>query len=695
MERLLAALRQPAALLDDVGHVLAMNDTMADLLHATGDVRGQPFAGTFLDATERGGFHEVLGFAVEGHVWTGRLHFPAIGADAVRVDVTGVRGDGGVPRALVVVQKPDAGDELEDLAERLGRLARVTADLLYAADLSDVTELVVQHMADAAGATTASLSLCVDDDTLALVGIRGGTPNAAAQFATFPADETTPAGAAALTGEIVLLVGRDQIVDRFPGLGLAAEGERSMLCVPLKAGTRRVGVVGLSFPYKKSFGPAELTFFRLLGDTCAQAVERIRAEADAEDQALKLRFLAAASAELASSLDYEETLARIAWLAVPEFADWASVSLEEGGVLRHLAVAHTDRSKLAIVDDLLRRYPPDPQSPRGSYEVLRTGQSLLTPQVTDDQLVAAARNDEELQMLRALGFTSGLVVPLRARGRVVGTLSWVSGEGGRRFTQADVAFGEDLARRAGIAIENSQLMSELRTVSELLQDAVRPADLPARLAGWELAGIYRAAGGMRVGGDFYEVVAVDADRLAVVVGDVMGRGIPAASAMAEVRSGVRTLVAIDPDPAAVMAGLDRLYEQFPTDQLVTLAYALCDRSTGTLAVTSAGHPAPLVVRATGEAEFLDEARGMILGITPRERPVVTTRFAEGDALILFTDGLVERRTEDLEIGKGRLLQEARAAVCDVSLSDALAKLVTVAPDDEDDVALLAVRRLSS
>ena len=162
--------------------------------------------------------------------------------------------------------------------------------------------------------------------------------------------------------------------------------------------------------------------------------------------------------------------------------------------------------------------------------------------------------------------------------------------------------------------------------------------------------------------------------------------------MAEVRAGVRTLVAVDPDPAAVMAGLDRLFEQFPTDQLVTLVYALCDRGAGTLSVASAGHPAPLLVRADGEAEFLDEAHGMLLGIVPRVRTVAVIPFAADDTLLLYTDGLVERRDEDLDTGIARLVdtvarcrREGRPdlveAVIDAMVGEAA----------EDDIAVLLVQ----
>ncbi len=583
----------------------------------------------------------------------------------------------------------------EQLTARLTGLGRVLGELAAAQDLQAVTDIVVHHMADVVGATVSSLSLVVAEDTLALMGLRGARPGAASKWATFPISAATPASEAARTGRTIVLRGREAILRRYPDLELAAEGERSMVSLPLRVGERVLGVVGLSFPGRLELEPSELEFHQLLADVCAQTVDRIRARETAADRATRLRFLAEASAELASSLDYEATLGNVAWLAVPAYADWCSVSLEQDGVLRTLAVAHQDREKRALVLDYQRRFPPDPDAGSGSYRVLRSGRSELVAEITDAVLAETLTDrPEALELVRELGFRSALSVPLQARGRTFGVMTWVSGEDGRRFTAEDVAFGEDLGRRAATAIDNALLHSEVRDFADRLHEVVSPPALP-QVEGWELAAVYSPAGRLDVGGDFYDAIPLGDGRLALVIGDVMGRGVRAVTAMAQVRSAVRTLVAVDPTPTAVLGGLDLLFERFPTDQLVTACYVLADPGRGRLDVGLAGHPAPLVVDASGTGRFLDEAQGLILGVRTSPRDQVSVPFGTGQALVLYTDGLVERRTEDLDAGRARLL-EALPCVRGVGLAEALEKLSDGVRDHtrDDDVALLGARRLS-
>jgi hypothetical protein len=337
-------------------------------------------------------------------------------------------------------------------------------------------------------------------------------------------------------------------------------------------------------------------FFRIMADTSAQALDRIRAVGESAERATQLEFLATASVELASSLDYESTLRRVAWLAVPDFADWCAIALEEDGGLRTLAVAHADPAKLSIAEDYERRYSPDPET-SASYRVLRTGEPELTPEISDAMLEAAVDDPERLEMLRALAFKSALVVPLSARGRTLGTMTWVNGETGRRFRESDVAFGTDLGRRAAVAIDNAQLHSELQEISDRLQRAVVPPELP-QPEGWRLGAYYSTPGRTEVGGDFYDAIPLPDGRLALLIGDVMGRGVEAAVSMSQIRAAVRAYVAVNPEPVFVLQRLDLLYERCPSNQLVTLAYAVADPARDLLEVAVAGHPPPLLLLLT-------------------------------------------------------------------------------------------------
>ena len=210
------------------------------------------------------------------------------------------------------------------------------------------------------------------------------------------------------------------------------------------------------FPIRDAAGRA----YRIVG-IAEDVTDRKRVE-----QAL--RFLSDASAALAGAADGESGLREVARLAVPFFADWCVVDLAEpDGSLRRLAVTHSDPARVRLVEELGRRYPPDPAAPRGPYRVLRTGESQLAAEVADADLTAAARDAEHLRILRDLRPTSYMCVPLRARGRTLGAVSFATAESGRRYAEGDLAFAEELGRRAAIAVENARLTAELRQADRL------------------------------------------------------------------------------------------------------------------------------------------------------------------------------------------------------------------------------------
>jgi PAS domain S-box-containing protein len=191
------------------------------------------------------------------------------------------------------------------------------------------------------------------------------------------------------------------------------------------------------------------------------ATEQAAREA-AEAGERRMSFLARASAELASSLDYETTLVTVARLAVPEIADWCGVDLVgEDGQLRRLAAEHQDPEKVALVARMAERYPPDPDEPRGVMRVIRTGKTEMVDEVPDELLVGAAQDEEHLELLRSLGLRSYVVAPLSIHGRVFGAMTFVHAESGRRYDRDDCLLVEDLARRAAVAIDHARLVREL------------------------------------------------------------------------------------------------------------------------------------------------------------------------------------------------------------------------------------------
>jgi PAS domain S-box-containing protein len=219
-----------------------------------------------------------------------------------------------------------------------------------------------------------------------------------------------------------------------------------------KDGRRVPAVVGSARLPRGSEDAEFVTFVLDISDRKAMEVERERV-----DKAR--RFLARASEAFASSLDYEATLQTVVRLAVPHIADWCAVDIvgNDSSEVVRLAVSHVDAAKVALAEELRRRYPPDPEAPRGVSHVLRTGLSELYEEIPDATLEAVAQDAEHLRILRELGLRSAIIAPIVAHGRTLGAITFVAAKTGRRYDRTDLATAEDLARRAAIAIENARL----------------------------------------------------------------------------------------------------------------------------------------------------------------------------------------------------------------------------------------------
>ena len=696
---LLDAFEAAAFVVDGAGRIVFANEPAERLYGNPGGLlAGQQLLTRLFSEREQVALAVVVRQVLEGQPWRGRLDVSRADGSVHQCEVscTPLWREQSVVGHLCVIHDSPTGPgtlrEARRLGERLTRLARVTSELVMADTVEAVTKIVVSHGADAAGATMASLTLRDGADRLRLAGLKGGKEGDAQRWATFPISSRTPPSEVVRTGERVVLTGAGAIAERYPDLDVDTGGERSIICLPLHVATRTIGAIGLSFPGLRTLDSAELEFFEILADTCAQALERITAQEVAAKQSAKLVFLADASTELASSLDYEATLSKVAQLAVPTFADWCAIDVVVDGRLHRLAVEHVDPAKVQLARDLEERYPSDPDAPTGAWNVMRTGRSELIPEITDEMLWASVKDEEQLQIARDLHLRSALTVPLVARGRVLGVITWVSAESERLYTADDLTLAEDLAKRAAIAIDNAELHSETLATATQLQHAVLPETLP-ETAGWQLASHYSPSGRTEVGGDFYDTVPLSDGRLAMFVGDVMGRGVAAAAAMAQMRAAVRAYTAVDPAPDVVMTKLDLMFTQYPTEQLVTLVYLVMDPERDQLVMCNAGHPPPVLLRADRRTEQLPTTDGCPLGAMQQDRRQATVPFHRGDTILAFTDGLIERRDEDISRGQERVL-DALARLAGDDLSGALDQVVDLLRDParDDDVAALAARR---
>src|SRR5947209_4559159 len=284
----------------------------------------------------------------------------------------------------------------------------------------------------------------------------------------------------------------------------------------------------------------------------------------AKRSSLQMEFLARASQVLASSLDYQETLRNVAGLAVPQIADWCGVDLfDQEGAREPVAVAHVDPSKLEMAERL-RAFDPDELDPdQGLGLVRRTGEPVLYNDIPDELLMEAAVDEEHLELLRAVGMRAVLIIPMVARSRTIGALTLVSAESSRTFDQSDIEFAGQIAERAALAVENARLYSERSEVARTLQSSLLPEALP-ELPGWEIAALYRPAGQQRqVGGDFYDFWEVDGDWL-MMIGDVTGKGVGAATVTSLVRHTAWAASDFDRRPAAILERVDAALKRRPS-----------------------------------------------------------------------------------------------------------------------------------
>jgi len=366
------------------------------------------------------------------------------------------------------------------------------------------------------------------------------------------------------------------------------------------------------------------------------------------------RFLAQATKELVSSLDYQATLSRIARMAVPQLADWCAVDIfEPDGSLKLLAIAHTESSKVEWAREFRRAFPIDMTAATGLPRVIRTGKPELYPSI-DSALLEASLDEEQLEVIRELQLSSVMLLPLRARGRTLGTISFVFAESGRSYGEADLVLAEDLASRAALALDNARLYRERDDIARTLQEGLLPGPFP-EVPGVELAARYQAAGeGIDVGGDFYDAFDTEDGAWALVVGDVCGKGPKAAALMGTARHTIRAAALREHRPSAVLTTLNTALQQQSREQwFCTVCYVRLRPQPGgvRLTVCAGGHPLPAILRADGTVEFAGTP-GTLLGVfTDIELTDATVDLGPGDALVLFTDGLTDAERTGREFGQ--------------------------------------------
>jgi PAS domain S-box-containing protein len=425
----------------------------------------------------------------------------------------------------------------------------------------------------------------------------------------------------------------------------------------------------------------------------AERTARERAER-AERQAA---YLAEVGEILASSLDWEENLARVVRVSVRAKAQWCTANLlQRDGTIRRLAGAHRDPAREHLLTELQRRYPLTIDDPVGAGSVLRSGRPELMREI-DEEILRSATNDAgHMALVKRVGMSSRMIVPIVVRGRMTGTLTFAREAGERPYTLEDLRIVMEVARRAATGIAHAELYRERSHIAHTLQRSLLPPRLPD-IEGFELAARYRAAGeGFDVGGDFYDAFE-KGDGWALAVGDVCGKGPEAASLTSLARSALRTGAVVESAPSRVLEVTNEaVLRERIGDRFLTALFMILEPDTGTLVVANAGHPPLVVLRSGGEVELL-ESRGPVLGVLAdasfEDSEVV---LEPGDAVIAYTDGVLDAGAPDRLLNTAVLADLAREHTGRpaAELAEALERIAldVSAGTPRDDIAVLVLRR---
>ncbi len=477
-------------------------------------------------------------------------------------------------------------------------------------------------------------------------------------------------------------------------------GVRSGMVVPLRARGDTFGAVTfISSESDRLFDESDLAFATEFARRASLSIDNARLYADVEARRSELEFLARASAELDRSLDLEETLQSLANLVVPHLADGCMVDLlDESDQINRVASA-SNMGMVAPVLDRLREHHLDLRGPHPISVALQTGRIQVVDHITEEVRRQWSADASYLEDVREWPARAAVVVPMRARGRTLGTIALASFTD-REFTPRTIATAEELARRASVAVDNARLYGERSYIAARLQQSLLPPHLPD-VPGLEIAARFRPAGeAYDVGGDFYDIFETGTGSWAIAMGDVCGKGPDAAALTAMARYTIRaTAIRAAQRPERVLSLLNEvLLTEAPREQFLTVAYAnleVGDTAT-VLSMASAGHPLPLLLHADGLLEPIGQP-GTLLGVIAEiELHPTELELRSGDTLIFYTDGVTETRMENGSMfGIEGLTAAVQACVgCDAAeVAERIESSLTDAQVDRprDDIAIVVVQ----
>jgi len=599
----------------------------------------------------------------------------------------------------------------EESEARSRTVQRVVSDLAAATTVADVAAVVVERGREALGARGAALVLVEEGPTEDVPRLH---TEHAAGLPEVLLHELREAALGQLALELAQGVRTVTLDDRLraerPEIAgaMADGGVASLVLVPVAADSRRLGVlvlglgdigqgdlISLDEPGAVHVtGPADVELLWTLGRQAGQALERARLYEETARQAERSAFLLEAARLLASAADVAETVERLATLAVARLADLCAIDLATEHGVDRAVVRHRDPALQVFADELRQRQLAQRRSPHPAQQALNKRQTVWLPVLDEELLRQITVDDRHLEITRELQLVSMISVPFVVEGRALGVITLVADAARGRFTAADVEVAEQLGLQMALVLAKAQRYELDVHTSHALQANLLPPH-PPEVAGLRMAVRYLAAThGVEVGGDFYDVVPLSDQQVALAVGDVVGHDITAAATMGQLTSVYRALLVDRPAPSAMIDRLQASWSLLGLQRMATALFATLDPATGQLRIASAGHLAPLLLTG-GSAEFLPVTPSRMLGAPPAPAPALEWAgvVPAGATLVLFTDGLVESRSADIDEGFAHLLAavEAAGTTDPDELCDRLLAVMTGA-HRADDIALLVLTR---
>ncbi len=488
---------------------------------------------------------------------------------------------------------------------------------------------------------------------------------------------------------------------RFMTDALGRDGLRSAYAFPIRYRGACVGVVKMLSRRQRERDPSVVELMDAVGSHLGELLHASSQAAEREhlvDELLEVRrrneFLLLATQVLSEVVDYREMVERLAQVSVPVMADLCLIDIEdEDGQMRRMAAWHADPGKRALTEELRTKYPPDPGGTHPIIKVMRSGHSMWSSFMDDGFLRATSRDDRHFAILKELGFTSYMTVPLRLRAEnVTGTVTLVSAGSGRRFSEKDLGMAEQLATQVSSVVSRARAYDRERRISHELQRNMLPDAIPG-IEGWDVAARYLpAAVGIEVGGDWYDVVPITERLVALVVGDVEGHDLEAAKIMSRLRHTLGLLVLEERAPGKALERLNRISLSGVGPRLATALVGVLETTTGIISFASAGHPSPVRMES-GQAHELAVPPGPPLGVQRCDYKDHEFRLDEG-CVMMFTDGLVERRGTDLD-ERFRLLETSLRTSPTIEpgpVADYIIEAMTADVRSSDDIVVLTACR---